>query len=330
MDMYSVANAVSIGNEMATNLTEINSAREQQNAILVGNASAQLARDKAQQRTDTEEKVGMDTFNLVETSQNIADLGRRGALRGGLIKETKANFSSAGNKITNAVRGKQPAPKLVPQTTSDEDFLAESGRAMRGEDTAPVVRPSELAGREVGDVVSGGGQAGADAVADTTSGLAKGLTADKLGFESVGEAGSLSKFILNRAGGVTGAVSLEVGGKALGGLGGAISAGQDITNAYTTGHIFKKGESDLSKMGNITSMVGAGLDIASIAVPVLAPVALGVNVFSAVTSTIGAEQDDTNQISTDGKPPPTQQLAIHPAWSAVGMTASVHQPSIVG
>lgn len=330
MDLYSVANAVSIGNEMASNLTEINAAREQQNAILVGNASAQLARDKAQQRTDTEEKIGMDTFNLVETSQNVADLGRRGALRGGLIKETKANFSSAGNKIMNTVRGKPAAPKLVPQTVSDEDFLAESGRAMTGEDTAPVVRPSELAGREVGDVVSGGGEAGADAVADTTSGLAKGLTADKLGFESVGEAGSLSKFILNRAGGVTGAVSLEVGGKALGGLGGAISAGQDITNAYTTGHIFKKGESDLSKMGNITSMVGAALDIASIAVPVLAPVALGVNVFSAVTSTIGAEQDDTNQISTDGKPPEQQQLAIHPAWSAVGMTASVHQPSIVG
>ena len=95
-----------------------------------------------------------------------------------------------------------------------------------------------------------------------------------------------------------------------------------------TGHIFKPGESVWSEAGNITSMAGAALDMASMAVPILAPLALGLNIFSAVSSTIGTEQDDKKQISTDSKPPQTQSLSIHPAWSAVGMTASVHQPSI--
>ena len=71
-------------------------------------------------------------------------------------------------------------------------------------------------------------------------------------------------------------------------------------------------------------MVGAGLDMMSIAIPVLAPLALATNIFSAVSSTIGTEQDDKKQISTDSAPPPQQALSVHPAWSSVGMVASVH------
>jgi len=69
--------------------------------------------------------------------------------------------------------------------------------------------------------------------------------------------------------------------------------------------------------------------MASIAVPVLAPLALATNVGSAIAGTIGSVQDDRNQIATDSKPPPDQPLSTHPAWSAIGMTASVHQPSVV-
>jgi hypothetical protein len=333
MDLYSVNSAVAVGNEMSKNLQDINQFRESQNAILIGNASAQIGRDQDQKKTDTEEKIGMDSYTGVEALQTAVNLKGRGALRGGLIAETKANFRSAGNKISNLVSSKPPAPRVVPQTVSDEDFLAESGAAMRGEDTTPVVRPSELAGRSVEEATGTAGQItgeGADAVSTATSGLAKGLSAEKGAFESVAEAGSLSRFMLNKVGGVTSEIGLEVGGKALGGIGGAISAGQDITNLVDTGHIFKKGESGWSEAGNISSMVGAGLDMMSIAVPVLAPLALATNVFSAVAGTIGAEQDDDNQISTDSKPPDKQTLAVHPAWSAVGMTASVHRPTITG
>ncbi len=332
MDLYSVNSAVAVGNEMSKNLDDINRFRESQNAILIGNASAQVARDKDEKKTDTEEKIGMDSYTGVEALQTAINLKGRGALRGGLIAETKANFRSAGNKIVNAVSG-PPKPKVVPQTVSDEDFLAESGRAMSGEDTTPVVRPSELAGQSVEEATGTAGAItgeGADAVSTATSGIAKGLSAEKGAFESVAEAGSISRFMLNKVGGITSEIGLEVGGKALGGIGGAISAGQDITNLVDTGHIFKKGESGWSEAGNISSMVGAGLDMMSIAVPVLAPLALATNVFSAVAGTVGAEQDDDNQISTDSKPPQQQTLAVHPAWSAVGMTASVHRPTITG
>ncbi len=85
----------------------------------------------------------------------------------------------------------------------------------------------------------------------------------------------------------------------------------------------------MSEAGNVASIAGGLLDMASIAVPVLAPLALGLNIFSAVTSTVGAVEDDKNQISTDSKPPPQNQLSIHPAWASVGMVASVHsQPSV--
>jgi hypothetical protein len=165
-------------------------------------------------------------------------------------------------------------------------------------------------------------------IAVDSSKLAKGLTADKLGFESLGEAGGVGRFLANRVGGLTSEVGVEVGGKALGGLGGAISAGTDITNLVQTGHVFKKGESVWSEAGNITSMAGAALDMASIAVPILAPLALATNVFSAVAGTVGAEQDDKKQIATDSKPPPQESLSASPAWAATGMVASQHQQTI--
>ena len=159
--------------------------------------------------------------------------------------------------------------------------------------------------------------------------MAEGLSVAKPGFGSVAEAGSLSKFMLNRVGGMTSTVGLEIGRKALGGVGAGISAEGDISNLIETGHVFKPNESGMSEAGNIASVAGGLLDMASIAVPVLAPLALGLNLFSAVTSTVGAVEDDKAQISTDSKPPPQNTLSIHPAWASVGMVASVHsQPSV--
>ena len=146
----------------------------------------------------------------------------------------------------------------------------------------------------------------------------------------LGEALDLSaKFMLNRVGGMTSTVGLEVGGKALGGLGAGISAEGDISNLIETGKVFKPNESAMSEVGNVASIAGGLLDMASIAIPVLAPLALVTNIFSAVTSTVGAVEDDKNQISTDSKPPQENTLSIHPAWASVGMVASVHsQPSV--
>jgi hypothetical protein len=159
--------------------------------------------------------------------------------------------------------------------------------------------------------------------------MADALNTGKLTFSSVAEAGSLNQFILNKTLGMTSKIGLEAGGKALGAIGAGMSAESDISNLVSTGHIFNKGESLSSEVGNVSSMIGFGLDMASIALPVLAPFALAANVLSGVTGTVGAIQDDKSQIATDSKPPQENTLSIHPAWAAVGMVASVHNtPSI--
>ena len=159
--------------------------------------------------------------------------------------------------------------------------------------------------------------------------MADALNTGKLTFSSVAEAGSLNQFILNKTLGMTSKIGLEAGGKALGAIGAGMSAESDISNLVSTGHIFNKGESLSSEVGNVSSMIGFGLDMASIALPVLAPFALAANLLSGVTGTVGAIQDDKSQIATDSKPPQENTLSIHPAWAAVGMVASVHNtPSI--
>jgi hypothetical protein len=298
MDLYSISSGTAVGNELGKEARSNNEFKIQQNAIMVGNIQQHLANDKQNKRDDTEFKVGMDSWGGTEQLLAVKGLYEKGL--GNLAGETADNIRSAGNLIANLGKA-----KISPST------LALGEKVQLG--VAPALKPADL---------------GITTAEDVSKGMAEGLDVAKSTFSGIAEAGSVSKFLLNKVGGITSKVGLEVGGKAIGAVGGAISAGQDISNMIDTGHIFKPGESVWSEAGNITSMAGAALDMASMAVPILAPLALGLNIFSAVSSTIGTEQDDKKQISTDSKPPPTQSLSIHPAWSAVGMTASVHQPSI--
>jgi len=298
MDLYSVGAGTSVGNELAKEARSNNQFKIQQNAILVGNMEQHLANDKQSRTDDTEFKVGMDSYGGTEALLSAKGLYDKGI--GNLVGETADNIRSAGNMIANLGKA-----KVGPAT------LAVGEKVQLG--VAPALKPADV---------------GITTAEDVSKGMAEGLDVAKSTFSGVAEAGSVSKFLLNKVGGITSKVGLEVGGKAIGALGGGISAGQDITNLMDTGHIFKQGESVWSEAGNISSMIGAGLDMASMAVPILAPLALATNVFSAVTSTIGVEQDDKKQIAQDSKPPPQQALSIHPAWNAIGMTASVHQPSI--
>ena len=298
MDLYSISSGTAVGNELGKEARSNNEFKIQQNAIMVGNMEQHLANDKQSRKDDTEFKVGMDSWGGTEQLLAAKGLYQKGL--GNLAGETADNIRSAGNLIANLGKA-----KISPST------LALGEKVQLG--VAPALKPADI---------------GITTAEDVSKGMAEGLDVAKSTFSGIAEAGSVSKFLLNKVGGITSKVGLEVGGKAIGAVGGAISAGQDISNMIDTGHIFKPGESVWSEAGNITSMAGAALDMASMAVPILAPLALGLNIFSAVSSTIGTEQDDKKQISTDSKPPPTQSLSIHPAWSAVGMTASVHQPSI--
>jgi hypothetical protein len=339
MDTYSVSAGTAVGNELAKDAKTRNQFALSQNAVLVGQAQATLAADKSAKTTDTEFKVGMDSYGGLEALGSSYQISQKGI--SGLAQETIDKFRGSGNKVSN-VTGETPdtpsEPSGVGETPPEPDTLDASDftTSVNQEDSVlpSPAKPSELTGAETtADDVSQGlndASKGAEGEEDLT-GLAKGLTAatgEGSRFGGLSEAGGVGRFLANRAG-FTSELGVEVGGKALGGIGGAISAGQDITQFVNTGHIFKPGESGFSEAGNIMSMAGAALDMASIAVPILAPLALATNIGSAIAGTIGTEQDDNNKISTDSKPPQQQQLDTHPAWSAIGMTASVHQPSVV-
>jgi uncharacterized cupredoxin-like copper-binding protein len=326
MDLYSVGAGVSVGNELSKNARDQNQFRIQQNAMLVEHAANVLSGDKQSRKDDTEFKVGMDSYGAAEAIGGFAAQYNKGLTQ--MATETADNFRTAGNKIANVVGRARPslyegAPTKLAQPLTDayqSSFLAESRAAATGIADSGGSKAVSLTAQALlkpSDV----GFTTADDVAKT---FAKGLSVGKTTFDGVAEAGSVSRFLLNKVGGITSDVGLEVGGKALGAVGGAISAGQDISNLIDTGHIFKQGESAFSEAGNIGSMVGSALDVASMAVPILAPLALATNVFSAVSSTIGQQQDDKNQIATDSKPPQDQPLSTHPAWSSLGMVASVH------
>ena len=305
MDTYSVNGAVSVGNEIGKEAFSENQFRVTQNAITIESANTTIQNDKSQENKDIGIKSATDTLSAGEMPASILKIKSKGL--GGLAGESADNIRSFSNGIVNAVKGTPKTPSVVSATgglseEAQSSFLSQSGDVMSGAETT------------------------AD---DVSKGLAEGLTAEKLTFKGVAEAGSLSKFLLNRVGGLTSSVSLEVGGKALGGLGAGLSAEGDVANMIETGKVFKPNESGLSEAGNITSIAGGVLDMASIALPVLAPLALGTNLFSAITSTVGAVEDDKKQISTDSKPPQENTLSIHPAWASVGMVASVHsQPSV--
>jgi len=188
---------------------------------------------------------------------------------------------------------------------------------------APDDNPAPAGQGDEGDAAGNGAAAG-DEAADDIGELARGINPETKTFDSVADAKSLSKFMLNKVGGVTSEVGLEVGSKALGGLGGAYSAEQGIQNLVDSNgkDFLKKGESGMSKVSDVGNMVGAALDMASIALPVLAPFALATNLVSAGLGTIGTLEDDGKKISDDSAPPSQQTLSVHPAWAGLGMVAS--------
>ena len=300
MDLYSVNSAVSVGNEIAKNAYSENQFRLTQNAVSIEAANTTLNADKSKEREDVGIKSATDTISGIEAPLSIATMRAKGL--SGLAAESAENIRSAGNAVLNTVKGVSTAP-VLPKAGDVVSLTAK-----------PALTPAQV---------------GITTADDVSKGMADALNTGKLTFSSVAEAGSLNQFLLNKTLGMTSKIGLEAGGKALGAIGAGMSAESDISNLVSTGHIFNKGESLSSEIGNVSSMIGFGLDMASIALPVLAPLALATNVLSAVTGTVGAVQDDKSQIATDSKPPQENTLSIHPAWASVGMVASVHNtPSI--
>tara|TARA_R110002110_G_scaffold127103_3_gene305846 strand:- start:183 stop:2177 length:1995 start_codon:yes stop_codon:yes gene_type:complete len=105
---------------------------------------------------------------------------------------------------------------------------------------------------------------------------------------------------------------LKFGSKAAAGLGVAGSVASLGSGLFTAGEdIFDKGYfSKLNpnqQLGNEAGIVGGALDAASLAVPLLAPFALGANIFSAVEKTIGEHKAGDPKLETDQVKEESQQ-----------------------
>jgi hypothetical protein len=130
---------------------------------------------------------------------------------------------------------------------------------------------------------------------------------------------------------------LKFGSKAAAGLGVAGSVASLGSGLYTAGEdIFDKGYfSKLNtdqQLGNVSGVIGGALDAASLAVPLLAPLALGANIFSAVAKTMGEHQAGDPKLQDDQVKEETQEEKGPSAvqtLSSVGLISSapvdIHQ-----
>ena len=195
--------------------------------MLVGQAQATLKGDKDAKRTDTEWKVGMDSYGGLEGMGSLKVMSDKGL--GQMSQDTIDNFRSAGNKLSNLVRGTPDTPSEPsgvgeappePDTPDISDFTTSVNK---DDPLLPTpVKPSELTGAEttaddVGSALNDAGKGEED-----LTGIAKGLTAwtgEGSRFGGLSEAGSVGRFLANKAG-FTSELGVEVAGKSLGAIGG--------------------------------------------------------------------------------------------------------------
>ena len=173
MDLYSISSGTAVGNELGKEARSNNEFKIQQNAIMVGNIQQHLANDKQNKRDDTEFKVGMDSWGGTEQLLAVKGLYEKGL--GNLAGETADNIRSAGNLIANLGKA-----KISPST------LALGEKVQLG--VAPALKPIDL---------------GITTAEDVSKGMAEGLDVAKSTFSGIAEAGSVSKFLLNKVGGIT-------------------------------------------------------------------------------------------------------------------------------
>jgi len=131
----------------------------------------------------------------------------------------------------------------------------------------------------------------------------------------------------------------KVAAKSVAGLGFGVAAVGDIENFWQTGNIFNTKNADGTttkatlgeETGNVLSLVGGALDIAAAFTGgALAPIAAGVNIAAAATSTIEEQKADIAQKKQDSqdappsKPPPT---VVASSFSQLGLQANQsHNP----
>lgn len=315
-NLYGYESSISAGNQFSARIANYNDAVKTHNDVLTAKYNADLKAAPGKRSTDKtkEEEDGAfygisdgkgvigSTVGMVQEGAKIdkaaAEAGGLGAglmkYAGDSILERKAAVSKTINRL-----GEMPVKKAqaaMKPTTVDSDGIVETEGAIE-------------------DGADDAGQAAAKAAGEEIESSGIGTSILKAGLKKVA-GGVVSEAGLS--------VASELGGKAIGDVGGFVDIGEGISNMMN-GSSFFAGEDKTAAFGDTLQSVGAVADVVGTVFPPLELVggALGAiggifDAYDSISNDIKAKKND----AADPKPPALAATKVSPAFSAMGLVAS--------
>jgi len=313
-NLYGYESAISAGNQFSARIASYNDAIKTHNDVLTSKYNADLKNAPGKRATDQTKEdedaafygvsdgkgVIGSTIGMVKEGAKIDQAAAEaGGLGAGLLKYAGDSIAERKGAISKTINrlGEMPAKKAqeaMKPTEVDDDGI--------------VTTATE-------DVADEAGQNAAKAAGEEieSSGLGTGII--KAGLKKIA-GGAVSEAGLTAAS--------EIGGKALGDIGGFVDIGEGISNMLN-GSSFFAGEDKTAAFGDTLQSVGAVADVVGTVFPPLELVggALGAigGIFDAYDS-ISNDIEKKKNDAADPKPPSLTATKVSPAFSAMGLVAS--------
>jgi len=313
-NLYGYESAISAGNQFSARINNYNDAIKNHNDILtqkynndLKNAPGKRSTDKTKEEEDGAFYGISDGKGVISTTVGLIQEGAKidkaaaeaGGIGAGLMKYAGDSIAERTSTISKTINrlGEMPVKKaqeaMKPTETNAEGVVTTAAE----------------------DAVDDAGKNAAAAASEEieSSGLGTGLL--KAGLKKVA-GGAVSEAGLT--------VASELGGKALGDIGGFVDIGEGISNMLN-GSSFFAGEDKTAAFGDTLQSVGAVADVVGTVFPPLELVggALGAigGIFDAYDS-IKNDIEQKKKDAADPKPPSLTATKVSPAFSAMGLVAS--------
>ena len=202
------------------------------------------------------------------------DMMTRGSGMTGAIS-TDDDYFSRGGAATTKMEQATEATTALKSGSQSADAVAAAAQANNLQGVGSLSK--------VGSTADAGGVAGSTQLASATIDSAKGGAV-------VSDASKGAGSLLGRIGGAaSGIAESGVGRAAMGGARvlGVVGGGVNLAEDLQGGHFHIAGDDAGEKIGNVSGMVASALDVASLAVPVLAPLAAVAGITSAISTGLG-------------------------------------------
>lgn len=313
-NLYGYESAISAGNQFSARITNYNDAVKTHNDVLTAKYNADLKNAPGKRATDKtkEEEDGAfyaiadgkgvigSTVGMIQEGakldQAAAEAGGYGAglykYAGDAIAERKGAISKTINRL-----GEMPVKKAqaaMKPTTVDADGIVETATK---------------------DVADEAGQNVARAAGEEIESSGLGTSIIKAGLKKVA-GGAVSEAGLS--------VASELGGKAIGDIGGFVDIGEGISNMLN-GSSFFAGEDKTAAFGDTLQSVGAVADVVGTVFPPLELVGGALGAIGGIFDAYDSIKNDIAQKKKDAadpKPPSLTATKVSPAFSAMGLVAS--------